>query len=280
MTLVASPGVNATFNGTITGTNLVVNSGLVGTIQVGQFLYDVSNAVIQTVIVSGSGTNWVVQDSQFVGPLNMISKTFNCGFDVFWDGTGDSSPNADEFRNIRFEGGNIGCAAGDSPNLGSEMIWIGCDFIGCIDSGLGVFQQNGLDYTVLGGSCINCGVGLNSRAAGSITFTSGMRFSGSTICDIDNTALQGIAVEGCVSNSTYFCSNVATLKAISCTIAPASPGAIENAALGGSDVLDGCIVTNAVAQKSGSGVFYTRGNVLPGTFISGSGGSPTNPEPN
>jgi hypothetical protein len=58
------------FNGTIVGTALTVNSGLVGGIEIGG---TVTGAGVSagTTIVSGSGTSWVVSASQNVGPITM-----------------------------------------------------------------------------------------------------------------------------------------------------------------------------------------------------------------
>ena len=57
------PAAVATFNGTITGTQLVVNSAVVGTIAIGMQLSGTGIAN-GTSIVSGSGTNWLLNYNQ------------------------------------------------------------------------------------------------------------------------------------------------------------------------------------------------------------------------
>jgi hypothetical protein len=59
------PTTTATFNGTITGTQLVVNSAVTGTIAVGMQLSGIGIAT-GTSIVSGSGTTWLLNYNQSV----------------------------------------------------------------------------------------------------------------------------------------------------------------------------------------------------------------------
>ena len=59
-------GLSAAFTGSISGTTLTVISGLSGTVAIGQAVGGVGVAA-NTLIVSGSGTSWVVNNSQTVG---------------------------------------------------------------------------------------------------------------------------------------------------------------------------------------------------------------------
>ena len=70
------PTTTATFNGTITGTQLVVNGSVTGTIAVGMQLSGTGIAV-GTSIVSGSGTNWLLNYNQSVSSTttSIISAT-------------------------------------------------------------------------------------------------------------------------------------------------------------------------------------------------------------
>lgn len=62
----------ASFTGTISGTALTV-SGVTGTIKIGQNIVSGGGVTAGTFIVSGSGTSWVVNNSQSVGPEAMVS---------------------------------------------------------------------------------------------------------------------------------------------------------------------------------------------------------------
>lgn len=64
--------INANFNGTISGTTLTVNSVTSGAVAVGQYLSGLG-LLANTTIVSGSGTSWVVNNSQNVGPITIHS---------------------------------------------------------------------------------------------------------------------------------------------------------------------------------------------------------------
>jgi hypothetical protein len=70
------PTSKATFNGTITGTQLVVNSAVTGTIAIGMQLSGIGIAN-GTAIVSGSGTNWLLNYNQSAASTttNIISVT-------------------------------------------------------------------------------------------------------------------------------------------------------------------------------------------------------------
>jgi hypothetical protein len=72
----SQPTTTATFNGTITGTQLVVNGAVTGTIAVGMQLSGIGIAT-GTSIVSGSGTNWLLNYNQSVSSTttSIISAT-------------------------------------------------------------------------------------------------------------------------------------------------------------------------------------------------------------
>jgi hypothetical protein len=67
-------GASASFTGTITGTALVL-SGLSGTVTAQQEVKGIG-VLPGTFIQSGSGTNWIVNRSQSVGPISMTSAYF------------------------------------------------------------------------------------------------------------------------------------------------------------------------------------------------------------
>lgn len=63
----------AAFTGTISGNNLTINSGLTGTVAVGQ---TITSGAVSCQITSGSGTSWVVNGApQTVGPVAMTTNT-------------------------------------------------------------------------------------------------------------------------------------------------------------------------------------------------------------
>ena len=70
--LVIWPGPS-TFNGTIAGTNLTINSLTSGAVAVNQVVTGAGVAP-NTVILSGSGTSWTVSVSQTVGPVAMAGN--------------------------------------------------------------------------------------------------------------------------------------------------------------------------------------------------------------
>ncbi len=61
------------FNGTISGTALTINSLTSGTIAIGQFVTG-TGVTVKTQITAGSGTSWTVSQSQTVGPVAMNSN--------------------------------------------------------------------------------------------------------------------------------------------------------------------------------------------------------------
>lgn len=67
---IGSTSTPTSFNGTIVGTALTINSGLVGGIQIGGTVTG-AGVTAGTVISSGSGNNWVVSINQNVGPVTM-----------------------------------------------------------------------------------------------------------------------------------------------------------------------------------------------------------------
>jgi len=77
------PTTNATFNGTITGTQLVVNGSVTGTIAVGMQLSGTGIAS-GTTIVSGSGSNWLLNYNQSVS--STTTTIFNVATTVTLNG--------------------------------------------------------------------------------------------------------------------------------------------------------------------------------------------------
>lgn len=97
---------SASFTGTISGNNLTINSGLVGTVAVGQTIS--GSGVTSCQITSGSGTSWVVNGSpQTVGPVAMttncvltassVTGTINVNNAVLNNGGTDASPSTINF---------------------------------------------------------------------------------------------------------------------------------------------------------------------------------------
>ena len=66
-------GYTFSANCTISGFNLTINSGLSGTVAVGQEIHGIGVAPA-TYIQSGSGTSWVVNNSQSAGPTTMTGQ--------------------------------------------------------------------------------------------------------------------------------------------------------------------------------------------------------------
>lgn len=81
----SAANTSATFTGVIAGTALTVSS-VGGTIAIGQTVMDVTGNVLPgTTIVSGSGTSWVVSQSQTVGSEAMVTalpNLFQVGVDI------------------------------------------------------------------------------------------------------------------------------------------------------------------------------------------------------
>ena len=77
-------GTVATFTGTITssafighisGTTLTIDGGTVGTIAIGQILFNTAATIApNTIITAGSGTSWTVNNSQTVSSTQMLSS--------------------------------------------------------------------------------------------------------------------------------------------------------------------------------------------------------------
>jgi hypothetical protein len=204
------------------------------------------------------------------------SGSVNRGVNLAWDGTGTVSLHAITFRNLRFEGGDMGCGIGDGQLMGSEILFIGCDFVGCM-IGTKAFNYNALDMTILGGSFQNCGTGIDCNHTSTYSYVSGVAFSNSRDCDILFDSYDGMIVEACSSNSTQFFNLIGSvpLKTKACLFAPSSSGyyAICQAFL----IMDGCIVSSAVLQGPGAldgNAVYLRGCQVPANFISGATKAP------
>jgi hypothetical protein len=181
------------------------------------------------------------------------------------------------FKNIRFEGGDWGAGLGNG-GMGSEVAFLGCDFVSC-NIGIEAFNQNALDFNVLGCKFTNCGKAIKCNDGN--FYVAGCSFSGSTTYDLQSSGSFSWVIEGCGSTSspvsTYNVANSVHFKSFYYhpTAAPPNSFCVIQQSL----LMDGCVATNCVLADSSvavsGGLLYFRGNVLPGTFVSGSGGSPT-----
>jgi hypothetical protein len=214
--------------------------------------------------------------------MTMVSPTWggsiNHCFDLAYSGTILNQVNTHGilFRNVRFEGGNYGCGLGDG-GMGSEVIWLGCDFVSCV-TGIESFNQNALDFNILGCRFQSCGTGINMNSEN--YYIAGCTFTGSTSQDVSAPGGSPYVIEGCGSTSTtIFMNNIGAIgvNAKCCYYHPASLGnfSVCQAAL----MMDGNVATNCLLQGAavalGGGTAYVRGNVLPGNFFSGSTLPPT-----
>lgn len=187
------------------------------------------------------------------------------------------------FRNVRFEGGDVGINFGASGSQSSEIQMISCDFVNCA-VGTTAYNYNALNFTLMGGSFQNCGVGVWDHLTSPYTYISGVHFSGSSTCDIKHDSYYGTVVEGCYSTSTsYFMNNIGDVlaKTKACMYKPATPPSggysICNALL----IMDGCVATNCVLNSTnpwgvgGTNRICIRGCSLPTNFLSGAYNVPT-----
>lgn len=187
------------------------------------------------------------------------------------------------FRNVRFlngDGGSIwGVAFGANTDvMGSEVLYDGCTFESC-SIGMEGLEFNALDYTVIGGSCVGCAIGLSDNSSSPISSVIGMDFSGSTTCDcnISGGSGSGMALLGCTSSSTTFLSTHggSPVKTKACIHNPLSGSGYyttgENyVAIDASYGLNTVFQPPAVSNKQ-SGKICVRGCNLPGTFTSAVG---------
>jgi hypothetical protein len=293
MTLAAAAPAPASITASISNTTLTVSAVSSGIVAVGKAIdyiagigLDPSNPNV--IIALGTGTGGVgtytisAPSPQTVSSHALTLSSANRGFDLAWDGSGTVALHAITFENIRFEGGDHGCGIGNGGQMGSEVLFKGCDFIGCA-AGMAGFNQNALDMTVMGGSFQNCDIGINCHGASTFSYVVGVNFSGSTSQDILFNSFDGMVVEGCRSTSQMFLKLIGSvpMHTKACQHAPA--GAVgQYAVCQAFLIMDGCLVTNAVLQKApdaqDGNALYMRGCSLPGTFISGSTKVPTIPE--
>jgi hypothetical protein len=234
-------------------------------------------------LTSINGTSFFLAENMTVVAAAPGTGTANRGFNLAWAGPGhgNAALHQHTYRNVRFEGGDHGIGIGDGGNMGSEITFLGCDFVGCA-IGMTAFNFNALDFTVIGCSFQNCGTGVACNSTSTFSYFNGCSFSGSTNYDIRFDSFDGMVVEACNSTSPTFLYLLGSvpIHTKACAHAPAPTGnyAICQAWL----IMDGCMVTNAVLQQAGVAIagnaLYMRGNALPGNFISGSASVPTIPE--
>jgi hypothetical protein len=232
-------------------------------------------------LTSVKGTSYFSAENMTVVAAAPGVSTANRGFNLAWDNTGTAALHQHTYRNIRFEGGDHGIGIGDGGYMGSEVTFLGCDFVNCATGMMG-FNFNALDFTLIGCSFQGCGIGIDTNGTSTFSYVNGCNFSGSTSQDILFRSFDGMVVEACNSSSSMFMKLVGSvpMHVKACTHSPAPTGnfAVCQAYL----IMDGCLVTNAVLQQAGvalgGNALYMRGNALPGNFISGSASVPTIPE--
>ncbi len=254
-----------------------ISAPLVFTSVQGGWIYGAGKRATQIVTTATNGTVFSSNGFAFcmVEAMTLTATGTGLGFNMDWS-SGPVSLHANTFRDVRFEAGNYGCGIGASGFMGSEILFLDCDFVSCA-SGIAGFQTNALDYTVIGGTFQSCGIGLNCHQASTFPYVSSVGFTGSTTSDIRFDSFHNMAVEACTSDSAIFGDMPSNLQIIfsGCTYSPAPTG--EFCRTEGVTILDGCLSTNSILQGSGGyngANVYERGSALPATFISGSAHSP------
>lgn len=121
--------------GTISGTALTINTTLSGAPAIGQLLTGASTG---TVIVSGSGTSWIVNNSQSIGPVAMTGVQNTTGIQI--DGQVEAIINGVDIETIRqgilLTHGAVLTGAGVSGGTAvTGMIQCGSSWTGQIDVG-------------------------------------------------------------------------------------------------------------------------------------------------
>lgn len=255
------------------GTSLTFTGGT-GFTAVGQVLNGVA-ILANTMVLGQTSTGWLVDQSQLVASEQMVSASPGFGYDASAaTGTNTVSLHAITFANVRFENGDHGCGIGDGGQMGSEVLFVGCDFVNCAIGVIG-FNFNALDYTFLGGSFQNCGKGIETNGTSTFSYMFGCSFSGSMTCDISFNSYDGMVVEACTSTSASFTSMLGSvpLHTKACLFTPSATGSFAFQAQA-QLIIDGCLGTNcklSTAANSNGGVnhLYMRGNNLPATFLTG-----------
>lgn len=209
--------------------------------------------------------------SRFEGLHLRIGGNLTIAFYLFWDGTTDSQLNANTFMDVRFEStGNVsdgnqtqGMLIGYlSSSLGSENVFVNCVWDGFSHAGLKTALDNALNQTVIGGSAVNCQMGMWA-STGSIEAIIGATFSGNTIYDISNDNGNSMVVSGCYSTSANFCKNENTFMKISGVSHAGTASGKFLQMNAGATVIDSCVVGNGstgVGIISGASKVYLRGN--------------------
>lgn len=166
----------ASFTGTISGTTLTVQSGLSGTVQVGQFVYGtgINNG---TQILSGSGTTWTVDRVWTVGP-----ETITCSALDIW-------VKQDQGLSV------IGCIS-VSPNFCSaSIVWIaGCRHNPAVAGGLwnGVIADLDDFFPIIEGCSGGANSGIYGKAASKLYLRGNTFANGTPLANYAGTVSENI----------------------------------------------------------------------------------------
>ena len=187
--------------------------------------------------------------------------------DLNYDGTpGGDNLQSNNFYHVFHSGGTIGTRVGFGQFMGSENKWFNCQWEGCSDTGIGVYNYNALCNALIGCNAASCGVAVNI-VAGAIACDADTSFQANGWDIVIANSAWGTFKFHCRTESLQFCKagNGAVVTLVGCSQvnkpidAPnvvffegAFPGAILNAS--------GC--NSAAGQITG----YVRGSVSNSSF--------------
>ena len=195
----------ASFTGSISGTTLTVSS-VIGTIGVGDNVNG-AGVTVGTVIVSGSGTSWIVNNSQSVGSESMTTSTNPGGTTDLIDNDGGGGASLGINCSFSWQAASQGCNNVINAAYGMN-VGIQGDITITSSRGCGISGANGTMYSVQGNSHMTIGGGVTYvPAAGNGTYAYQVPylvFANGTIQDNSGTTIPGgIAVTP--SNSGVYC---------------------------------------------------------------------------
>lgn len=169
--------------------------------------------------------------------------TGSIALDLNWDGTGSVALNANGFTSVNF-GAELGVQIGALGSMGSENVFVNCNFTNCAAIGLVTRNFNALDQTIIGGGASGCGTAFKA-ITGSIGPIIQVGFSGNTVYDIDIQANDTVSVTNCRTESANF------INAASGTFTISSCEQTSNLAGTFIDNLNGSCVITACQSKVG-----------------------------
>jgi hypothetical protein len=159
-----------------------------------------------TTIQSDTGSVFVTNGFQYsvVEQLNLYAGGTGVCFDLNWDNTGPALQ-SNSFRDVFFQGGDVGMRIGFGGFMGSENLIQNCFFANHAKYGLFICNFNALQQTVTGGNFQNCGVAIYVER-GAVPVVNGVGFQQSRDIDIRvlNGANDSMLLQGCRTESPNF----------------------------------------------------------------------------